>query len=241
MFLYIALIYVLLLLIVVPLWLHIDINFKSMLLLEQGRNAELAAEDINDILSITSSSMWYLTTDDQVVFNKGFYEQYNIRNRPVRLKTILHCLAPDSCHLLEQIHLRDGKENIMGSEISGRLPGSPEWHTFSLNIYAAPASMPNMKKVGVITLIDDIKRAEMEQLEARRKEEDIMKKNNLFITMGEEIRTPLEYVIKYSKILCVKFNTLSLKERRNYGENIVKKTDKLLSFLEGEKENIISS
>ena len=75
MFLYIALIYLVLFLIVAPLWLLVDTNFKSMLLLERGKEAQRDSQRINDTLTIARSSQWFLTNDDHIFFNDNFYTQ----------------------------------------------------------------------------------------------------------------------------------------------------------------------
>ena len=239
MVLYIVIIYAILILIVAPLWLLIDTNFKSMLLLEEGKNAEIASQNINDTMSITASSMWYLTQHGNIHFNNTFYDQYHLRKRPIKLEVLMRCLSPDSRHLINKLHLTENGNTITNQEISIHLPNDSEWHTFGFNAYDAPETVTGVRRVGTISLLDDLKKAEAEQEEIAKKEEDILKKNNMLITMGEEIGEPLDNIINYSKLLCVKFNALSQKERRTYGNTIIEETDKLLSFLEGEQEHII--
>ena len=240
MFLYIALIYIVLLLIVAPLWLLIDTNFKSMLLLEKGKAAQYDSERINDTLAISESSQWFLTNDDMIFFNDGFYEKYGIANRPVKFETLLSWISPESRHYLETIRaMSRDDDSVGGQEIVMQVPTTGERHVFKLKTYAAPSSLRHVRRVGIISLIDDIKKEEAERLQASRKEEEARTMNTIMTTsMSEEIRTPLNSIIRNAQLLCEQFDEISDQERKAYNDNIMRESDKLLSYFEEKDDEI---
>ena len=240
MFLYIALIYIVLLLIVAPLWLLVDTNFKSMLLLEKGKAAQYDSERINDTLAISESSQWFLTNDDMIFFNDGFYEKYGIANRPVKFETLLSWISPESRHYLETIRaMSRDDDSVGGQEIVMQVPTTGERHVFELKTYAAPPSLRHVRRVGIISLIDDVKKEEAERLQARRKEEEARTMNTIMTTsMSEEIRTPLNSIIRNAQLLCEQFDEISDQERKAYNDNIMKESDKLLSYFEEKDDEI---
>ena len=233
MFLYIALIYLVLFLIVAPLWLLVDTNFKSMLLLERGKEAQRDSQRINDTLTIARSSQWFLTNDDHLFFNDNFYTQYGFENQPVKFSTLLSWISPEYRHGLENIRALGKEDSVVTQEIVMQMPATGERHVFDLTSYAAPASMHDVKRVGIISLKDDIKKEEADRREAQRKAEEARTMNTIMTTsMSEEIRNPLNAIIRNSQLLCEEFDDISEAQRRAYNDKIKEDSDKLLSFFD---------
>ena len=228
---YILIIYVVLILVVAPLWLMVDTNLKSMLLLEKGRAANAVSQRINDTLSIMNASMWYLDEWGDMEFNDGFYEKYKVRQKTVNREIWQGWLAPESRRLLENLHFSDGHETISNQEIQLRLPDSEQWHTFTLDAFDAPSSMKHVRRVGMISLIDDIKKEENERAEAYRIEENANTTKEIIISMSDGIRTPLKSVLANCAVLFGQFDSLSPDRRKEYGSQILKDADRMLAMI----------
>ena len=224
--------------IIVPTVISARQKKQRKLLLDKAKEAEISQKKVEFTLSNIEAYIWRLNPDKSLKFSPSFYRDFHIpEGQTFDYDVLLQKVEEPGRSKLRNFIFIDDFHGETDFQLMVHLSGESKpraiyMHSISLPRAGSPKETNYDTKAGFFYFNDDVYQQNEELRQAYRLSEEVSEKEHFLATMNDAFTNPVKTIVKYSREIVDKFDTLTPEQKSEYEEKVLESNEELLSLLD---------